>query len=137
MHEISCLCGAVHLTPAQRPDFVHACNCTLCRKSGAHWGYLHPDQVTVSGATRCFSRTDKPNPAAQVHFCTTCGTVTHFTLTPWAAEKFGNTMIGVNMRLADEADLAGLELRFPDGAGWAGEGAFSYLREPWVYGDTA
>lgn len=134
MPDLSCLCGAVRLTPAKRPDFVHACNCTLCSKSGAHWGYFHPDEVTVSGETRHFSRTDKTDPAAQVHFCPTCGTTTHFTLTPWAAEKFGNTMMGVNMRLADEADLAGIELRFPDGAGWQGEGEFAYLRDAWVYG---
>ena len=44
-------------------------------------------------------------------------------------------MMGANMRLADEADLAGIELRYPDGRAWSGEGEFGHAREargPWV-----
>ncbi len=35
---------------------------------------------------------------------------------------------GRNMWLADEKDLAGLELRYPDGQNWSGEGEFGYVR---------
>lgn len=45
--------------------------------------------------------------------------------------------MGVNMLLADEADLAGLELRFPDGAAWPGEGDFTYVREARVIGQVS
>ena len=37
--------------------------------------------------------------------------------------------MGVNMLLADEQDLAGIELRYPDGRSWPGEGEFGYVRE--------
>jgi hypothetical protein len=37
--------------------------------------------------------------------------------------------MGVNMRLADESELAGIELRYPDGRAWPGEGDFAYVRE--------
>ena len=38
------------------------------------------------------------------------------------------------MRLADESDLAGIELRFPDGRAWSGEGGFGYVREARILG---
>lgn len=33
------------------------------------------------------------------------------------------------MALAEERDLAGIELRYPDGRSWSGEGEFAYVRE--------
>lgn len=135
MVQIQCLCGQLSAETATRPEFIHECNCTLCRKSGARWGYFHPDDVSTAGTTSTFSRADKDEPAAQLHFCPVCGTTTHFTLTEAAAAKFGNTMMGVNLRLADERDLAGIELRFPDGAAWGGAGEFGYVRDSVVIGD--
>lgn len=126
---LDCLCGEVRITLARKPEFVHACNCTLCAKTGARWSYFHPDQVEVAGATRGFRRSDKKVPAAEVHSCTVCGATTHFVLTEAAVAAHGNTMMGVNMLLADPADLSGMELRYPDGRNWAGEGEFGYVRE--------
>lgn len=134
MIKLSCLCGAVRVETAKRPDFVHECNCTLCAKTGARWGYFHPDEVTVSGATHGYSRSDKDEPSADLRFCPACGSTTHFALTEAAAAKHGNVMLGVNLRLADEADLAGIELRFPDGRAWPGAGEFAYVREAVVFG---
>jgi hypothetical protein len=127
---VSCLCGQVHLTLQQRPAYVHECNCTLCSKTGARWGYFHPSEVSIEGATKGYSRVDRQDPNAEVHFCAECGSTTHFVLTPHAAEKFGNTLIGVNMWLAGERALSGIELRYPDGQAWSGMGAFTYIREP-------
>jgi hypothetical protein len=54
---------------------------------------------------------------------------THFVMTESAIAKFGgDSMMGVNMWLADSEDLAGIELRFPDGRAWQGEGSFNYVR---------
>lgn len=134
MLELSCHCGQVHIRIDQRPDYIHECNCSLCSATGARWGYFHPSQVAVDGATTTYSRRDKPDPNADVHFCPTCGSTTHFTLTEAAAAKFGNTLMGVNMWLADEHDLADIELRYPDGKAWPGEGDFTYVREARVLG---
>ncbi len=135
MINLSCLCGQIRLQINRRPDFIHACNCTLCSKTGAHWGYFHPSEVTTAGETGGYSRHDKADPAADIRFCKRCGSTTHFVLTADAAAKFGNTMMGVNMLLADEPDLAGIELRFPDGRGWAGAGEFTYVRAARIIGD--
>lgn len=132
--ELSCLCGQVRVA-TKRPDYINACNCTLCSKSGAHWAYFHPSEVGVEGATRGYSREDKDDPAAEIHFCERCGSTTHFTLTPSAIARFGNVQLGVNMLLAAEADLAGVELRYPDGRAWSG-GEVTYVRGPRILGET-
>ena len=137
MLKLSCLCGQVHIEAAKRPDFINACNCALCSKSGAHWSYFHPSEVNIEGATYKYRREDKDDPAAEVHFCQRCGSTTHFTLTESAKAKFGNVQLGVNMLLADESDLAGIELRYPDGRAWSGGADYGYVREPRIIGRAA
>jgi hypothetical protein len=133
MLTLSCLCGQVRIE-IPRPDFINECNCTLCSKSGASWAYFHPSHVVVEGMTSGYSREDKEDPAAEIHFCPHCGSTTHFVLTASAIAKFGNVQMGVNARLADEQDLAGIELRYPDGRAWPGKGDFGYVRESRVIG---
>lgn len=129
MPVLACHCGQVRVELGRRPDYIHECNCSLCSKSGARWAYFDPADVSVAGSTHGYCREDKGEPGAEVHFCPNCGSTTHFTLTPGIVAKFGDTMVGVNMRLADDKDLAGIELRFPDGRNWRGEDAFGYVRE--------
>ena len=135
MLKLSCHCGQVRLEVKKRPDYIHECNCTLCSKSGARWAYFHPSEVGVEGAAEGYCRGDKDEPAAEIRFCAKCGSTTHFTLTASAVSRFGNTLMGVNMWLADEKDLAGIELRYPDGRSWSGEGGFEYVREARVFGE--
>lgn len=106
----------------------------MCGKSGAHWGYYHPSDVSIEGATSSYCREDKADPAAQIHFCSKCGSTTHFTLTSSAVAKFGNVQMGLNMLLADESALAGIELRYPDGRAWSGTGDFGYTRPARILG---
>ena len=73
----------------------------LCSKSGARWAYFHPSDVSVVGATTGYRREDKEDPAAEVHFCAHCGSTTHFVLTASAVAKFGNSQVGVNVRLEE------------------------------------
>ncbi len=130
-----CLCGQVRISVSKRPEFVNECNCTLCAKTGARWGYFGPSEVAVEGETWGYRRGDKAEANAEVHFCPHCGSTTHFVLTEAAVARFGNVQMGVNMAMAEEADLAGVELRFPDGRAWSGEGAdFGFVREAQVLG---
>ncbi len=134
MLKLSCLCGRVKIETSKKPDYINECNCTLCSKSGAQWAYFHPSEVKAEGATQGYSRDDKADPAAEIHFCEKCGSTTHFVLTASAISKFGNVQMGINMRLADEKDLAGIELRYPDGRAWSGEGGFGYVRDARIIG---
>jgi hypothetical protein len=76
----------------------------------------------------------KEDPAAEIHFCTNCGSTTHFILTVSAVSKFGNVQMGVNMRLGDEKDLTEIELRYPDGRAWSGRSGFGYVQEARIIG---
>lgn len=134
MLKLSCLCGQIRIEIKKKPDYIHECNCTLCSKTGARWAYFHPSEAGVKGTAKGYCREDKDDPAAEIQFCAKCGSTTHFTLTASAASRFGNTLMGVNMRLADERDLAGMELRYPDGQAWSGEGDFGYVREASIIG---
>jgi len=134
MLSLSCLCGQIRIEIDRKPDYVHDCNCSFCTRAGALWGYFHPSEVRVEGEAETWYREDKDDPAALLASCGTCGAATHWTLTESAAAKFGNSLMGVNMRLADERDLAGVELRYPDGRAWPGHGEFSYVREAVIIG---
>ena len=134
MLKLSCHCGQISIEIKAKPGFIFECNCTLCSKAGVRWAYLDPADVGVEGMTAAYRRTDKADPAADLHFCPNCGSTTHFTLTESAVAKFGDTQMGVNMRLADERDLAGIELHYPDGKAWSGEGEFSYVRPSEILG---
>jgi hypothetical protein len=134
MLKLSCQCGDVRVTVSRLPGFVHECNCTLCSRTGARWAYYHPDEVVVSGATTSYQRRDRLKPGVTIHFCPTCGATTHFSLTSFTIAMHGDVQRGINMRLADERELDGVELRFPDGRAWSGSGAFDYVREPHILG---
>ncbi|MEM1090714.1 MAG: aldehyde-activating protein [Pseudomonadota bacterium] len=127
----TCICGAVEISIVSRPEFIHDCNCSLCRKTGAAWGYFTDAQVTTKGETETFVRRDKSGAAAQVHSCLVCATTTHFDLTDaFKADNREADQVGVNMRMFEPHLLEGVEVRYPDGANWAGQGAFGYRREP-------
>lgn len=135
MLKLSCLCGQLRVQIEAKPAFINECNCLLCSKTGARWGYFHPSQVTVDGRALSYCREDKDDPAARIHFCRTCGSTTHFTLTDSAVAKFGNAQMGVNMRLVDDSELAGIELRYPDGRNWPGAGSsFGYVQDARIIG---
>jgi len=129
-HKASCHCGAVQVTIAHLPDYMQNCNCSLCRKSGSVWGYFGAADVEVLGETKSYQRRDCSEPAIQLHFCKTCGSTTHWCLIEDFKQRTkAEDRIGVNMRLFEELELVGTELRFPDGKNWAGDGAFTYRRD--------
>ena len=85
----------------------------------------------MRGVTQSFTRQDRDEPVVQIHACTTCHSTTHWTLTATFKENSPDAdRLGVNMRLFDHDQLIGIELRFPDGAAWSGEGDYDYRRAP-------
>lgn len=132
-----CACGAVSVTITQRPLFINDCNCSLCRKVGASWGYFSSADVSAEGNTSQFSRSDKGESAVAVHSCSICGTTTHFALTEDFKEQHpGVDQMGVNMRLFDPEELNGVEVRYPDGRAWTSEGDYAFRSGPKVIGET-
>ncbi|MEE4190914.1 MAG: hypothetical protein V2I66_05015 [Halieaceae bacterium] len=132
-----CVCGEVSVTLDAAPEYINDCNCSLCRKVGGAWGYFKSASVTTTGRTVSVIRKDKESPVCEIHSCATCASTTHFVLTEAYREKNPTAdLVGANMRLFNSADLTGVEVRFPNGKDWPGEGAFEYRRPSIRIGHT-
>lgn len=132
----NCLCGAVSITIDAKPEFINDCNCSLCRKLGGAWGYFVSTSVQTTGKTQTVLRADKKTPGVEVHSCVVCAATTHWVLTKEFKKKNPSVdQMGVNMRLFDPDALKGVEVRFPNGKDWDGEGPFGYRRPPLTIGD--
>lgn len=127
----TCHCGRVSVELASAPDYINLCDCSLCRKLGGAWGYFTLAEVTVSGSTSAYRRTDYPEPAVEVHFCGNCGATTHWVLT----EHFEGDRVGVNMRLFTPDETAGIEARTLNGHNWVGDGEAAHRRPPGKLGE--
>jgi hypothetical protein len=105
----SCHCGAVSIQVPTAPQDVAECNCSICRRLGGLWAYYSPRQVTVTGETETYVWGDK---MLSLHRCKTCGCTTH-----WTPMDPDYDRMGVNMRMADPAVIAGVPVRKVDNAG--------------------
>ncbi|WP_422345848.1 GFA family protein [Parasphingorhabdus sp.] len=130
-YQASCHCGSVQITVGHQPEFINNCNCSLCSKAGALWGYYNTKDIEMSGETRSYLRKDKPAAVVEVHACKVCASTTHSLFTEEYQKSSGITdRMGINMRLFNRDDLVGVEMRFPDGKSWPGEGEFVYRKQP-------
>lgn len=106
-----CACGAIVVALARRPEWINRCDCSVCLRLGAAWGYFRPNEVTISGETSRFVRTDVPKAYSTFHFCPACGSTTHWS----RLRENQKPQTGINMRLFEPDDLQGIEVRFSDG----------------------
>ena len=106
----SCHCGRLSILTPGPPAFLNQCNCTLCTKLGALWGYYPTNAVELVGEPRAYLRGDTGTPRLSFHFCGECGATTHWS----PVARSGSERRGVNMRLFEPAELAGIEVRYGD-----------------------
>jgi hypothetical protein len=113
MIEGACHCGAVRWSFEGVPDSATACNCTVCRRYGALWGYEFENEgIRVAGPTQVYVRGTEIG----FHFCPTCGCVAY-----WRALKArddGRRRMGVNLRLAEPEAVASIQVEHFDGLNW-------------------
>jgi len=112
-----CACGAVTVTVERKPDYINFCNCSLCRKTGGAWGYFRAGEVSVAGQLAGFERSDIDEVFLTTQFCPACGSAVRWVPLAHLTED----RVGVNMRLFEPEELAGIETRFPDGINWVDE----------------
>lgn len=129
----SCNCGRVKIRLARRPEYLNECDCSLCWKLGAWWGYFLAADVAIDGKVFAFKREDRAQPAIDIHFCQSCGVTTHWL--PLA--HIDQSRMGVNMKLFEVEALAGIELRFPDGRNWDGRPDYGFRREAIILGSIS
>lgn len=110
----SCHCGDTSWTLRGNAGSITACNCTLCRRYGTLWAYDYENErLAVSGPTRAYTRRGKADPVLEIHFCPTCGCVTHWLGTQ--VDEAGRRRIAVNVRLAPPEAVAHLAIDHFDG----------------------
>lgn len=109
-----CHCGAVRITIPAAPEYVNACNCSLCVKHGATWGYFKRSEVEIEGGPlTAYVHPRMEDPFVRLHFCSACGCTTHC-----VARDEGIDWACVNTRLFEPDRMVGVEVRQPDGRAW-------------------
>jgi len=109
----TCHCGAARWEMDGDPGPATACNCTMCRRTGALWVYDHENErIRVFGPTQAYTRADKADPMLQVLFCATCSNVV-----AWRGKPYpdGRRRMPVNVRLAPPEAVADLPIEHFDG----------------------
>ena len=111
MLEGRCHCGQVGWRFDGAPDHATACNCSMCRRRGALWGYGHEGiDVRVDGETAVYVWGDA---ALGTHFCPTCGIVAYWRGLTTDAQ--GRRRVGFNLRLAEPEAVADIPVHHLDG----------------------
>lgn len=112
MLSTTCHCGAVRIEIPQAPQQVTNCNCSICRRLGALWGYYEVDTVRVSGHPEHTAEYIWGDKTLRIVRCRHCGCVTHWEpLAPKPGAK-----LGVNIRNFDPEQIGDVRIRRFDGA---------------------
>ena len=112
MIEAKCHCGAVRIRVPALPDYVIDCNCSICRKNGALWAPHPCGSIEIAADPNSVTEYVWGPATIRTIHCRICGSTTHWL--PLTMQADGNG--GVNARLFDPADRAGIPIRHFDGA---------------------
>lgn len=113
MIEGHCHCRAVYITIPVRPETLGDCNCSLCSRLGALWGYYPAEEVAVSDPYKKLIGYVQGDRALTAHHCSTCGCTTH-----WSPIGRNSSRMGVNMRMFDRSVWEDIPHRLIEGASW-------------------
>jgi len=112
MIEASCHCGNVSLTIKDKPKALISCNCSICQRLGALWGYFLPEDINIKikqSPTNTYQWGDKN---INFHHCQNCGCTTHYIPTL----ESGREKMAVNFSMADKAVTDDIHVKHFDGA---------------------
>ena len=108
----NCHCGAISFELDAELEWLTECNCSICRKLGTIWAHARIDRIFIQkteGATTSYRWGDEN---LAFHTCKTCGCTTHWeNLQPQS-----DSVMAVNVRLADPEQISHLRIRRFDGA---------------------
>jgi hypothetical protein len=112
MYEASCHCGQVRIEIAELPATVTDCNCSICRRYGALWGYYRRDQVRLDADPATLSAYLWGDRTIEFWHCRNCGCLTHYE----SVEKNPDSRFVINARMLPLETLQTLRVRKLDGA---------------------
>lgn len=108
--KLTCHCKNIQIE-VQVPNDLNCCNCSICSRYQALWGYYEPSSVQIemgSVGENVYTWNDR-----EIEFvrCAGCGCVTHYRTLPGGRDP----KIGVNFRMAPEEALAKIPVRYSNG----------------------
>lgn len=108
--KLSCHCKNIELEVAD-PDQVNCCNCSICSRYQALWGYYEPQHVKVNvglAGEDVYIWNDR-----EIEFvrCSECGCVTHYRTVDGQPEP----TIAVNFRMAPTEVVERIPVRYSNG----------------------
>ena len=112
MIQASCHCGNVTLTLSQAPSALVSCNCSICQRLGALWGYLLPEDIEIkikNTHPQAYQWGDKN---IDFQHCQNCGCTTHYIPT----KQSGREKMAVNFRMVDKNISDEIHVKYFDGA---------------------
>ena len=112
MIQASCHCGNVTLRIKQTPTALVSCNCSICQRLGALWGYLLPEDIEIkikNTHPQAYQWGDK---CIDFQHCPKCGCTTHYT----PIKQSGREKMAVNFRMVDKTICDEIHVKYFDGA---------------------
>ena len=106
----SCHCGNISIE-VEAPAQVTVCNCSLCARYQALWGYYIPEEVKIDSRPGCESIYMWGDQELEFVRCSNCGCVTHYRTLPDQPDP----RIAVNFRMTPDSAVADIPVRYFDG----------------------
>lgn len=107
-----CHCGRMSFTVATLPETVTHCNCSICRRYNAVWGYYQRHEVTLADCDDAATAYRWNDEVIDFVHCRFCGCMTHYE----DVDKLPDSRVAVNFRMCPEAIWQDIRVRLFDGA---------------------
>lgn len=107
---IQCHCGNIQLE-AELPAEVTICNCSICSRYQALWGYYQPEQVQIRVGDKGEDFYIWGDRLLEFVRCKNCGCVTHYR----TVKGLEDPTIAINFRMSQDERIAKLPVRYFNG----------------------
>ena len=111
-----CHCGNVEISLARLPTSLTSCNCSICNRLGALWGYYKPGEVTVKLENDTTVEYKWGDEYIIFHHCPICGCATHYTTTEKLKNEHNEERVGINFRIFSLEEIKEIKVKRFDGA---------------------
>lgn len=112
MYSGQCHCGNVTLTIRRLTNVATKCNCSLCRRYAALWGYPTEPEVNIAVGKYELKSYEHGDKCISFQHCSNCGCVTHYTSTPQSRSD----RVAVNYNMFSGDLIEAIRIRYFDGA---------------------
>lgn len=107
---VSCHCGNLKIEVSP-PTQVTRCNCSICSRYQALWGYYDPDEVVVSTGPAGEDTYIWGDKMLEFVRCANCGCVSYYRMVPGTPDP----KVGVNFRMLPEEQISEVPVRHFNG----------------------